>query len=97
MSPSVPASAARTDCRNPRPLLLLLPLLPHALMPLLLQLLLPHSGMRGGSAGNLRGSQHMQESHVSTSCICSDRCWCLSFDQVKAPHAAEMYAVLCMN
>jgi hypothetical protein len=65
MSPSVPASAARTDCRNPRPLLLLLlPLLPHALLPLLLQLLLPHSGMRGGSAGNLGDGK----SHAAVTC-----------------------------
>jgi hypothetical protein len=54
MSPSVPASAARTDCRHARPLPpLLLLLLPQMLLLRLLQLLLPASGIRGGSAGNL--------------------------------------------
>lgn len=55
MSPSVPASAARTDCRNLRPLLLL-PLLLQTLLLLPLQLLLqllPPNGTLGGSAGNL--------------------------------------------
>lgn len=81
MSPSVPASAARTDCRHPRPLPLvllsplLLLLLPQMLLLLLLQLLPPASGIRRGSAGNLRRGTSRGRAETETLLISASAGW----------------------